>query len=96
MGLGQLLVEVWAVDFGEDLPGLDLGTDVDFPVLQVAADPRMDRRFAPCVQVGGQAQGVTAGVWLGLEHHYLGDGGGFGPGGDRLLVQRTRVQAAGD
>ena len=96
MGLGQLLIEVGAVDFGQDLPGLDLAADIDFPVLQVAADPCMDRRLAPGVEVRGQAQGVTRGILPGLKYHHLRDSGGLGPGGDRLFVQRAGVQAAGD
>lgn len=96
VGLRQLLVKVRAVDFGEDLPGFDLGTDVGFPVFQVAADPRVNRRLAPGLKVRGQAQGVAGHVLFRLEHHHLRDGGGFGPGGDRLFVHRAGVQAVGD
>lgn len=93
-GLGHLLVQVGAVDMGQHLPGGDLGADVLGPVLEVAADPGMDRRLAPGFQVRRQAQGVAQYVGLRLEHQHLGHGGGFGPGGDGLFMPGARRQAA--
>lgn len=72
MGLGQLLIEVGAVDFGQHLPGLYLAADVDLPVLQVTADSCMNRCGAPGFQVRGQAQGVAGGIVLRLEYADMG------------------------
>ncbi len=95
MGLGQLLVQVRAVDFGQHLAGFHRRADVGFPVLQVAADPGVDRRLAPGLQVRRQHQGVAGGVVDRLEHaddrHRLG----FGPARHVVIVTGPGGQAAG-
>ena len=44
LGLQQLLIELWRVDFSQQLPGLYVVADVDVPGLEVAIDPGKNRR----------------------------------------------------
>ena len=73
--LHDLLIEIGRVDFGEQLAGLDRRADVDFPLLQITADARIDLRlrigfeparqietcvFLPCVSGSATATAGTA------------------------------------
>src|SRR6202035_1803099 len=50
--------EIRRVDHGEHLAGLHMRADVKLPTLQIAADPRVDRRLAVGLDGSGQSQAL--------------------------------------
>src|SRR3546814_3645523 len=74
LGLGQigarlceLLVDVRRLDFREQLAGFHVRADVDFPVFQIAAGARVDRRAGVSLEPARQLQ-RGAGTERSEEH----------------------------
>ena len=54
LGLLELLVDLRALDLGEELPLLHVGADVEVPALHVAVDARKDRRIREGLRAAGK------------------------------------------
>jgi hypothetical protein len=74
-GLGEFLIEFGSVNFGEELAGLDFGTDIDEPAFQVTVSTGVDGSFEErtnfgCEQNGG---GGSRGSWPGNGDGWNGE-----------------------
>ena len=68
---GQLRVEIRGVDLGQQIALLHVGAVIEIPVLQIAVDPRVDRRLVPGLDGAGQHQALGRGA---LPRRDDGDG----------------------
>src|SRR3546814_13539236 len=67
LGLGDLLIEVWSIDFGQHLANFYPCTDIDSPVTQEPADARIDLRLSIGLEAARQLKEFSAGAGAGLH-----------------------------
>ena len=90
-GLGQFLVQLRRVNFGQQIPRLDLRADVHQVAFEVTAGAGVNRRFDERLGFGGQRQS-GGGLARRGRHHADGLDGEF----PRLGAQSIAMQPSGE
>jgi len=75
-----LLIEVWSVDGGQHLPGLDRRSDIVIPALYISVHAGVDRRLVERLDIAGQGQRL---LWAAGDR--LGERDGRG----RLRIRQS-------
>ena len=71
--LPQLLIDFRSLNFGQELPGLDVGANIRIPVLEIAVGARVDRRIDVCLDICRQHDFLRRRGVLRMNHRDGGD-----------------------